>query len=186
MKWRKNVPDLGKNNVVKLHQEIKELLLETTRLESRWDTLLHQTFILEDIIASLNSNTSDCVIESTLFPNSRFKFINQLYWLWYCKLKRYIVPAISVLLSIFALLIIVAELAIFIPFMKNLNVFGKLTEIKSYFALNCLLLVVFSYIVFCVYYALFKLKFASFYGLYWNKQTDASSLMFYAMYTFVN
>jgi hypothetical protein len=68
--------------------------------------------------------------------------------------------------------------------MRPFNVFGKLTEIKSYLALNCLLLVVFAYIVFCVYYALFKLKFASFYGLYWNKQTDASSLMFYAMYFF--
>jgi hypothetical protein len=64
------------------------------------------------------------------------------------------------------------------------NVFGKLTEIQSYLALNCLLLVVFSYIVFCVYYALFKLKFASYYGLYWNKQTDANSLIFYAMYLF--
>jgi len=133
----------------------------------------------------MNSNTSDCVIESTLFPNSRFSFLNKLYWVWYCKLKRYVVPAIAVLLSLFAMLIIVAELAIFIPFMKIFNVFGKLTEIKSYFALNCLLLVVFAYIVFCVYYALFKLKFASFYGLYWNKQTDASSLMFYAMYVFV-
>lgn len=59
--------------------------------------------------------------------------------------------------------------------------FGKITEIKSYLALDCLLLVVFSYIVFCVYYALFKLKFVSFYGLYWNRQTDAASLMFYAM-----
>jgi hypothetical protein len=47
--------------------------------------------------------------------------------------------------------------------------------------MNLLLLIVFAYIVFCVYYALFKLKFANFYGLYWNKQTDAASLMFYAM-----
>jgi hypothetical protein len=107
-RWRKNVPDLGKNNIVKLHQEIKELLLEVTRLESRWDTLLHQTFILEDIIASFNSNTSDCVIESTLFPNSRFQLLNKLYWIWYCKIKRYFVPAISILLSLFAVLIIIA------------------------------------------------------------------------------
>jgi hypothetical protein len=48
-------------------------------------------------------------------------------------------------------------------------------------ALDCSLMIVMGYIVFCVYYALFKLKFASYYGLYWNKQTDASSLMFFAM-----
>ena len=90
-------------------------------------------------------------------------------------------PAVAVVLTLFAGLIIVAELAIFVPLLKPFNVFGKLTEVKSFLALNCLLLLAFTYIVFCVYYALFKLKFASFYGLYWNKQTDAASLMFYAM-----
>ena len=47
---------------------------------------------------------------------------------------------------------------------------------------DCLLLLVMSYISFCVFYALFKLKFSSFYGLYWNQQTDSASLIFYSMY----
>lgn len=31
-KWRKNVPDLGEIHLVKLHREIKEQLLELSRL----------------------------------------------------------------------------------------------------------------------------------------------------------
>ena len=146
--------------------------------------LLHQTFVLEDIINEMNSETSTCVIESTLFPHSNFAIINKFYWFWHCKLKLYISPLCAIILSLFALFIIVAELAVFLPFLKPLNVFSKLTSINSFFSQNCIMLLVFSYIVFCVYYALFKLKFASFYGLYWNKQTDAASLIFYAMYIY--
>ena len=56
--------------------------------------------------------------------------------------------------------------------------------LESFITLDLSLMIVMGYIVFCVYYALFKLKFSNYYGLYWNKQTDASSLMFFAMYLF--
>lgn len=49
--------------------------------------------------------------------------------------------------------------------------------------MDLVLLGVLSYVAFCIYYALFKLKFSNFYGLYWNQQTDAASLIFFAMYS---
>lgn len=71
----------------------------------------------------------------------------------------------------------------FLPSLTFLNPFGHLIQIRDFITLDCSLMIVMAYIVFCVYYALFKLKFANFFGLYWNKQTDSSSLMFYAMYS---
>jgi hypothetical protein len=88
---------------------------------------------------------------------------------------------LAIFFSIFALAIIIAELTVFLPALNFLNPFGHLISIQDYWALDCSLMIVMAYIVFCVYYALFKLKFSGYYGLYWNKQTDASSLMFFAM-----
>lgn len=73
-------------------------------------------------------------------------------------------------------------MAVFLPSLSFLNPFGRLVQMETFIGLDCSLMVVMSYVVFCVYYSLFKLKFASYYGLYWNRQTDASSLMFFAMY----
>ena len=47
--------------------------------------------------------------------------------------------------------------------------------------MDIILLSLMAYMAFCVYTALFKLKFSNFYGLYWNKQTDAASLIFFSM-----
>ncbi len=47
--------------------------------------------------------------------------------------------------------------------------------------MDMVLVALLSYISFSVFYALFNLKFANFYGLYWNKHTDAASLIFYAI-----
>ena len=85
------------------------------------------------------------------------------------------------LLSVFAGAVIIAELSVFLPALSHLNPFRHILSISSFIGLDCTLMLVMAYIVFCVYYALFKLKFASFYGLYWNKQTDSSSLLFFAM-----
>lgn len=89
------------------------------------------------------------------------------------------------MLSLFAAAVIIAELAVFIPSLSSLNPFAKLMLMDTFIALDSSLMLVMSYIAFCVYYSLFKLKFASYYGLYWNHQTDASSLIFFAMYAII-
>lgn len=56
-KWKRNVPDLGEISLTKLHREIKELLLELARLERRWEELIEETFLIEDILANMQSPT---------------------------------------------------------------------------------------------------------------------------------
>ena len=156
------------------------MLLELARLERRWEELSIETFMIEDIMA--NSSNPRRRIESTLLPESKYEIVNTLRWLWYCQIKMVLHPFLAVLFSLFAAAVTIAELSIFMPVLSVINPFNKLLNIQSVIFLDCSLMVVMVYIVFCVYYALFKLKFSSYYGLYWNKQTDASSLLFFAMY----
>lgn len=126
-------------------------------------------------------NSASRRIESTIFDHYKFEAFNYMQWLWYCRARRYLIPFAAVLFSLFALAVVIAQIAIFVPFASFLNPFSHLLSIRSFVELDLLLLLVLGYMAFCVYYALFKLKFSSFYGLYWNQQTDAASLIFFAM-----
>ena len=129
-----------------------------------------------------NINNPSQRIDSTLIVESKYEFVNKVKWLWYCKAKPVINPILAIFFVLFAVAVIIAELSIFIRPLAVVNPFSIIVGFQSVIMLDLSLMVVMAYIVFCVYYALFKLKFASFYGLYWNKQTDASSLLFFAMY----
>lgn len=135
--------------------------------------------MIEDIVANANNPLKK--IESTLIQASKYECLNQTRWLWHCKIKPLLHPALAIFFSLFAGAVVIAELSVFVPTLAFLNPFSRILLIENFIALDCSLMVVMGYIVFCVYYALFKLKFANYYGLYWNKQTDASSLMFFAM-----
>lgn len=135
--------------------------------------------MIEDIIA--NTNNPARRIESTLIPESKYEWMDTAKWLWHCKIVPLLNPAFAVLFSLFTVAVVVAELSIFLPFLTVLNPFSHVTNFEHFIPLDCSLMLVMAYIVFCVYYSLFKLKFAGYYGLYWNRQTDASSLMFFAM-----
>ena len=136
--------------------------------------------MIEDVMANMNNPTRR--IESTLVVESKYGWVNTVKWLWYCRLKLILHPVLAVFFVLFAAAVIIAELSIFIPALSIVNPFSHILSIESVFMLDMSLMIVMAYIVFCVYYALFKLKFASYYGLYWNKQTDSSSLLFFAMY----
>lgn len=139
--------------------------------------------MIEDIIA--NTNNPAKRIDSTLIPESKYQCVNTIKWLWHCKIKSFLHPALAIFFSLFAAAVIIAQLSIFIPVLSVLNPFSHIQNLQNFITLDCLLMIVMAYIVFCVYYALFKLKFAGFYGLYWNRQTDASSLLFFAMYSII-
>jgi hypothetical protein len=129
-----------------------------------------------------NLNNPARRIESTLVQESKYACVNTVKWLWYCRIKQILHPVLAIFFVLFAAAVIIAELSIFIPGLSVINPFSHILNVENVIMLDLSLMVVMAYIVFCVYYALFKLKFASFYGLYWNKQTDSSSLLFFAMY----
>jgi hypothetical protein len=56
--------------------------------------------------------------------------LNYFQWIWYCRLKRVFVPLSAVLLVLFALMIIIAEIAIFVPAIGFMNPFNHLTAIN--------------------------------------------------------
>ena len=153
-----------------------------SRLESRWEEVTISAFKIEDILLYMNS--SNRRIESTIFNHYKYEILNYLQWIWYCRARIYLLPFSAVLFSLIALFVVLAQIAIFIPVAGFFNPFSHMLQIKSFIGLDLMLLSLLGYMAFCVYYALFKLKFSSFYGLYWNHQTDAASLIFFAMYKF--
>lgn len=93
-----------------------------------------------------------------------------------------------VILTIFAAAVVVAELSIFIDFVSPLNPFKRIKELQSFIAIDVMdivmqiwLLTPLSYIAVCIYFGLFSMRLAGFYGLYSNHQTDAPSLIFLAL-----
>lgn len=129
-----------------------------------------------------NLNNPAKRIESTLIAESKYECLNTVRWLWYCRVKPVLHPLLAMFFIFFAVAVIVAQLSIFIPGLSAVNPFSWIVTFEGVMMLDLSLMIVLTYIVFCVYYALFKLKFASYYGLYWNRQTDASSLLFFAMF----
>lgn len=138
--------------------------------------------MLQDIQTYINSPNRR--IESTIFHHYKYEVLNYFQWVWYCRLKRFLVPLSAILLVIFALMIVIAEISVFVPAIGFMNPFSHLTAITQFIWLDLVQLIILGYMAFCIYYALFKLKFSNFYGLYWNKQTDAASLIFFAMYNY--
>lgn len=56
----------------------------------------------------LNSSNAAKRIESTLFPESKYEWMNTLIWLWHCKIKPLLHPALAIFFSLFAAAVIVA------------------------------------------------------------------------------
>ena len=77
-------------------------------------------------------NSSKRRIESTIFKHYSFEVLNYLQWIWHCRVKRVLFPVFAILLVLFALMIIVAEIAVFIPAVGFLNPFSHLTVIQEF------------------------------------------------------
>jgi hypothetical protein len=68
-------------------------MLDLSRLDSKWEQLMIDTFRIEDIIKDMNSV--------------------KLVWLWYCRIKLFLYPVLCVLLAIFATAVVLAEISVF-------------------------------------------------------------------------
>jgi hypothetical protein len=86
-------------------------MLDLSRLDSKWEQLMIDTFRIEDIIKDMNS--VDHQIESTLFHQFSCNIINKVVWLWYCRIKLFLYPVLCVLLAIFATAVVLAEISVF-------------------------------------------------------------------------
>lgn len=119
--WERSVPQFEEIDIVNLHKEVKRMVLDLDRLETRWEKLLVEAYKTEDILKNMNS--VKCEVESPFIKHYRCGVINNVVWLWYCKIKLIIFPILCILLAVFAVAVVLAEISVFSKWFEILNVF---------------------------------------------------------------
>ena len=74
---------------------------------------------MEDLIQS--QNNPNWIIESSLVNDKKDERLRKLQWLWHCKLKQYMALVLMALTIGLAVVIIIAEISIFVPAVQKAN-----------------------------------------------------------------
>ncbi len=105
-----------------------------------------------------------------------------MVWAWHSTLKQWLSLGLMVVTLGLAVIVIIAEVSIFVPVVQRANpVAIALSGEHSFLEVNIVSLGLLCYICVCVYSSLFEVKLAGYYGLYPGHQTDGPSLLFSAI-----
>ena len=100
-------------------------------------------FKIEDIL--LYMNASNRRIESTIFDHYQYEIFNYMQWMWYCRVRVYLIPFAAIVFSLVAMFVVLAQIAIFIPVLSFFNPFAHMLAIKSFVGLDLMLLILLGY-----------------------------------------
>ena len=165
--------------LIDLHASLKSCLIEYRRCKCEWSKCIKEIITLEDILKS-ESSLSKRVNFTLSDSSTRSSCYLSLQWYYHNKLKPSLCQATSLFCALLSLLVIIGEctMAIDLP----IGVFPLLVQQDLGFYLTQLLaLFPLSYIIFCCYFAFFKLKLPGLYGMY-SKNTEPSSFTYCAFY----
>ncbi|EGR27139.1 lmbr1-like conserved region family protein, putative [Ichthyophthirius multifiliis] len=172
----KGLNEINMNKIIQLHKEIKKQLGDYYRNETKWNMLLQNIFLIEDILE--NQYSINNKIRSTFWVERRDligNFFDKLQWLWYVKLKSKIFFGLGIIFSISSIFIVYCELCIFF----NINQYQSIINIKQdYFFMQLQMIAPLLYISFCTYYGLFRIQYSGFYCFFKQQNTDGPSLLF--------
>ncbi|KAL4493159.1 hypothetical protein ABPG72_003244 [Tetrahymena utriculariae] len=171
------------DSVVELRKQVQHNWSEFKRSGSNWKSLLKKAFWLQDIIKN-QDNESKKVIESSLRkPRTGFQadLRNKIEWYWYMSTKKQIKAIWSIFLTAMSIIVLLSEISLFWD--KDLSILGWFVQALlsfelSVFWVQIVTLIPLLFMIFNVYYGLFRLKISGFFGLYPNGHTDAASLLF--------
>ena len=110
------------------------MVLDLSRLDSKWEHLLIHTFRTEDIIKDMNSINHQ--IESTLFHQFGCSVANKLVWFWHCRVKLCLFPVLCVGLALFALIVVLAEVSVFSRWFEVVNVFRLVHRLSTFVTID--------------------------------------------------
>lgn len=154
---------------------------------SKWRILLRQAWKIQDIIS--NRDNKDRRMHSTLQPVTGRKFHDErlmIEWIWYLKIRPYLVRGFAILCGIFSTLIVWSEVTLFATDADNqpaVSVFRfLLSKDLPYSTVETLAIVTIVYMCLCAYSSLMKMKIFSKYSLLDNHNTDPASLLFFGAF----
>ncbi len=151
------------------------------RIESKWDEILDLAFLTEDIIKTEQAGSQSI---NSVFWIPRSGSIGQLLdkasWLWHVRMRHMFSLFLLALFLVCSTLVFLGELSTFTT--KEISIFYLLLDAQEgFFSIQFFALIPLTYITLCVYYSLFNVKLAGFFGFYNDHNTDAPSLLFGSM-----
>ncbi|CAG9331206.1 LMBRD2_4 [Blepharisma stoltei] len=172
--------NLSEQRLAELHQDLKKTISELERTKFRYNQLIEEAILLEDIAQSYNSTQRKII--SAILPQRTGKCVRTqelIGWIWLTRVKPIFCRLLGILFGIMSILIVLGESTLFIQ--NPIGLFPLLIQkAQGAYSIQILVLIPLLYIILCSYYALFNLRLSGSYGLYPNNHTDPSNLVWSA------
>lgn len=165
-----------------LHRALKQAALEARRTSCRWNEHIEWCLLLENLEQQLFPSAAELISSWPLSwlvcrsPMAR-SFFHGVLVLWLRLLRPVALRISGVLCGCLSVAIVLGQLAMF---SKNSPLPMLLDESHSLGLTQAVCMLPLAYVVYAAYWSIFRLKFAGWYGLYPNHNTDASSLLWCA------
>ncbi|VDP11769.1 unnamed protein product [Soboliphyme baturini] len=172
--------------LVNLHKRVITAVQTYHRSFAQYETTLRRALHFEDVAKS-EQNTSHVFLHAK--DGSSNFFTKYLYtptveWYWECMLRRYMLKGIGAMAAIMSAVIVWSELTFFSvhPPLSLTAIFVMLAaRNEDYFYIEFSSFLIITYLCFCAYSSVFRLKVYRYYYLDSHHQTDENSLLFSAI-----
>lgn len=175
-------------SLVKLHKQVIYAVQRHNRTRVQWQILLQQAIHLEDVAKNETSSTHQFVHS---FPSSepagwfsRYIYTTTVEWYWECFLKRWFYRLLSIVLTLFSVVVVWSECTFFStrPVLSLFAIFIQLAERDyNYLYIEMACFITIFFLCTCVYSTVFRIRVFNYYYLASHHQTDAYSLQFSGM-----
>lgn len=172
--------------LVRIHKQVIKSLQTLQRTEALWSVQVETVLHLEDVARNVHSSERRFKTE---FPRnrsnvSRFFYSPTLDWYWECMLKSPFLKALCILTATMSFMVVWSELTFFNrkPVLSIFaNVINIAKENYDFFTIEVFSLVMLSYLFYCTYSTILRIRFLNLYYLAPHHQTNEHSLIFSGM-----
>jgi len=178
--------------LAELHTELKKARDEVVRSRSIFEITIRRLFRLEDVEKSKHSNQR--AIRWSFQSNAKGRFIrmcgpsmmsiyNRIEWVYRVYLQNALFKLLAIICVCLSAALLWTEVFFTVP-KPDLSIFSILLEVPNRpYALQWAITVApISYIVFCSYWSLLRIKIFKIYRILPNQHTDANSILWVTMY----
>ncbi|CAD8058048.1 unnamed protein product [Paramecium sonneborni] len=165
----KEYQNLNLQQLGALHKSVKQIIFDLRRIDTKFDMLLKKVKKLE------RQYEIDSVENQSFFV----KTVIKVQYIWVNYFRRYYNKYIGYVFSLLSTILMFGEFQVLIKEKININILSSaILSIKGTQLTNIVLLILLTYMMFCVYYGLFQLKISGLISFNKKHNTDAPSLMF--------
>lgn len=175
-------------SLVRIHKNIKKATHNVQRARCQWNETLQKAFELEDLEANEKSTTKKYVHSAGVDyqPVSFMKRLitPQIEWYWKCLIRPILMKILAICLCLLSFMVVWSECLFFIkkPVLSFFALFVQAAAKNSgYFYVELSSCLTITFLCFCAYSTLFKVRIFNYYYLVPDHQTNANSLIFAGM-----